>query len=200
MSAGTVLALSGDSIYMDYFSVLGPIDPQILNKEGRWVPALGYVHKYNELVKKAARGSLTPAEVTFLCSRFDPGELYSYEQAKNLSVQLLKEWLVKHKFKHWTRTETRKKKVTAKMKEARAAEIANKLNDTKKWNSHSRPLTMEVLRRDINLKIDDFGANPKLNHAIKCYHRLLRDYILRRGSTWVIHTPKEYKALGGQNG
>lgn len=26
-SAGTILALSGDRIYMDYYSVLGPIDP-----------------------------------------------------------------------------------------------------------------------------------------------------------------------------
>ena len=28
MSAGTVCALSGDNIYMDYYSQLGPIDPQ----------------------------------------------------------------------------------------------------------------------------------------------------------------------------
>jgi len=28
MSAGTVLALSGDNIFMDYYSILGPIDPQ----------------------------------------------------------------------------------------------------------------------------------------------------------------------------
>ena len=28
-SAGTVLVLSGDEIYMDYYSVLGPIDPQM---------------------------------------------------------------------------------------------------------------------------------------------------------------------------
>ena len=29
MSAGTVLVMSGDAIYMDYFSRLGPIDPQV---------------------------------------------------------------------------------------------------------------------------------------------------------------------------
>src|SRR5258708_5524285 len=28
MSAGTILAMSGDAIFMDYYSVLGPIDPQ----------------------------------------------------------------------------------------------------------------------------------------------------------------------------
>jgi membrane-bound ClpP family serine protease len=200
MSAGTVLALSGDSIYMDYFSVLGPIDPQVQNKDGRWVPALGYVHKYNDLIKKAKDKKLTAAEVTFLVSRFDPGELYAFEQARNLSEQLLIQWLVKYKFKNWNKTETRKHKVTSAIKEARAKEVARKLNDSSTWNSHARPLTMEVLRKHINLKIDDFGSNPELNRIIKCYYRLLRDYITKRGATWVIHTTKEYKAIGGQHG
>ncbi len=34
-SAGTIFCMSGDNIYMDYFSVLGPIDPQVQNKEGK---------------------------------------------------------------------------------------------------------------------------------------------------------------------
>ena len=33
-SAGTIFCMSGDEIWMDYFSVLGPIDPQIRNKDG----------------------------------------------------------------------------------------------------------------------------------------------------------------------
>lgn len=44
--------MSGDSIYMDYFSVLGPIDPQVQNKEGKWVAALGYLDKVNEYIEK----------------------------------------------------------------------------------------------------------------------------------------------------
>ena len=42
-SAGTIFCMSGDNIYMDYYSVLGPIDPQVQNKDGRWVAALGYL-------------------------------------------------------------------------------------------------------------------------------------------------------------
>ena len=34
--------MSGDAIFMDYFSVLGPIDPQ-LPKGDTMVPALGYL-------------------------------------------------------------------------------------------------------------------------------------------------------------
>lgn len=51
-SAGTIFCMSGDYIYMDYFSVLGPIDLQIQNKEGKFVAALGYLEKINELIEK----------------------------------------------------------------------------------------------------------------------------------------------------
>jgi membrane-bound ClpP family serine protease len=41
-SAGTILAMSGNSIHMDYYSRLGPIDPQEEVKGSRkLVPALG---------------------------------------------------------------------------------------------------------------------------------------------------------------
>jgi len=33
MSAGTIYCMSGNKIYMDYSSSLGPIDPQVQNKE-----------------------------------------------------------------------------------------------------------------------------------------------------------------------
>lgn len=50
-SAGTVMACSGDKIYMDYYSVLGPIDPQVRNRDGKYVAALGYLDKINELIE-----------------------------------------------------------------------------------------------------------------------------------------------------
>ncbi|WP_093567362.1 ATP-dependent Clp protease proteolytic subunit [Methylobacterium sp. 174MFSha1.1] len=55
MSAGTVLAMSGDNIYMDYFSILGPIDPQVVSrsKGDVYVPALGYLQKYEDLLSKS---------------------------------------------------------------------------------------------------------------------------------------------------
>jgi len=200
MSAGTVLVMSGDSIWMDYYSVLGPIDPQVRNKDGRWVPALGYLHKYNQLMDKAkTRRGLNNAELAYLISRFDPADLYSYEQARDLSEKLLKQWLVNYKFKDWKTTETRKKKVTQQMKVRRAKEINDKLNDTELWSSHSRPISMEVLRKDVNLKIEDFGdkAKPALNRAIRSYHQLLRDYMGKTRKLWAIHTFGYYKGIEG---
>jgi membrane-bound ClpP family serine protease len=44
MSAGTIFCMSGDKIYMDYSSSLGPIDPQVPDREGKFlVPALGHL-------------------------------------------------------------------------------------------------------------------------------------------------------------
>ena len=40
MSAGTIFCMSGNRIYMDYSSSLGPIDPQVWNGK-QWVPARG---------------------------------------------------------------------------------------------------------------------------------------------------------------
>ena len=58
--------MSGDNIYMDYYSALGPIDPQVKNKEGNWVAALGYLDKVNELIQKAKDEELTQAEFIIL--------------------------------------------------------------------------------------------------------------------------------------
>lgn len=203
MSAGTVLAMAGDAIYMDYYSVLGPIDPQVERERGdgskRWVPALGYLAKYDEMIKKSAKNELTTAEVAFLLEQFDPAELYDFEQARDLTNSLLIEWLAKYKFKDWDKTETRKIPVTPEMKKARAAEIAMKLGNAAEWHSHARGISMAVLRdpERINLKIDDFGENPTLKKAVRDYHRALGEYSSIRGLLGSLHVPGNYVPLVG---
>lgn len=193
MSAGTVLVMSGDSIYMDYYSVLGPIDPQVQSASGGGlVPGNGYLKQYERLIEKSAAGTLTTAELSFLIQKFDPAELYQLEQAKNLSVTLLKEWLTKYKFKNWKTTETRNLTVTDQMREQRATKIADTLNDTDKWHSHGRGISMEVARKELELKLEDFGALQPLNDAICHYYRLLVDYATKMGHSGVIHTMKRY--------
>ena len=80
MSAGTVLALSADHIFMDYFSCLGPIDPQV-ERGGKLVPALSFIQQFERLNRKATEGTLTAAEYALL-GKFDPGELHQFEQAR----------------------------------------------------------------------------------------------------------------------
>lgn len=191
MSAGTILVMSGDRILMDYYSVLGPIDPQIQNANGEWVPGLGYLEKYKELVAKSKNGKLTQAELAFLLDKFDAAHLHWLEQAREHGVDLLKKWLVQYKFKNWKKTATRGIAVTAKMRTERAASIARKLNDTKKWRSHGRGLSIEVVRKDLDLMVDDFGTDPTLeefNKRVCGYYRLLKDYMGRRNWNFVVQT------------
>lgn len=194
-SAGTVFALSGDSIHMDYYSRLGPIDPQIETSNGRMVSALGHLVKYNKLIAKAQKGKISAAEVQLLIDGFDQAELYNYEQAVELSVAALEEWLVKYKFKNWKQTETKKQTVTDAMKKKRASSIGKQLNDTKRWHSHGYGISMEVLRKDLNLKIDDYGADEAASSVIRSYHDLLSDYMSRRGTRGVVHTDSDYRSF-----
>lgn len=197
MSAGTVLIMSGDKIHMDYYSVIGPIDPQVEVKAGddHYVPALGYLAKFAEFVKKSNKGTLSPAETVFMVEKFDPAELDQFEKARDLSVDLLKQWLVRYKFKNWTKTATRGIPVTPKMRSDRAAEIARKLNDTKRWKTHGRGISAEVARRELNLIIEDFGADQRQKDTVRGYYRLLQDYMLRRDHNFIIHTPEQFVAL-----
>ena len=194
MSAGTVLVMSGDAIHMDYFSILGPIDPQVSGQTGDPIPALGYLVQYDRLIEKADAGELNVAELAFLTQKFDPAELYRYEQARELSVSLLKKWLVRFKFKDWTTTETRKERVSEAMKEDRATEIAGMLSDPARWHSHARGISMDVLRRDVNLLIEDVGEDPSYRNLVQVYCRLMRDYMARLGQQTALHRRGAYVA------
>jgi len=194
MSAGTILAMSGDAIWMDYYSVLGPIDPQVEDEKGALIPALGYLIRYEKLLAKANRGKISSAELKILLS-FDQGTLYSYEQARDLARTLLEEWLVKYKFKDWTTTATRKRTVTLEMKKKRAKEIADKLNQVDKWNSHGIGINMARLIGDLNLKIDDFGADKDRHSKVRQYYELLSDFMGRMGHRSVVQTRVSYLPL-----
>ena len=78
MSAGTIFALSADRIMMDYFSCLGPIDPQI-ERDDKLVPALSYLNQFERLNRKAADGELT---ADLLKDYMGRQELYSFVHAK----------------------------------------------------------------------------------------------------------------------
>lgn len=191
-SAGTVLAMSGNSIYMDYYSRLGPIDPQLERPGGRIVPALGYLIQWERLLEKAKRGEITLPEMQLMVDGFDQAELYQYEQARELSISLLEEWLAKYKFRNWRVTETKKTRVTQAMRRNRARQIAKQLNDTENWHVHGYGISMEVLRSDLKLLIGDFGKDVIMGEQIRNYHTLLDDYRMKRGNVGIVHTIGNY--------
>jgi hypothetical protein len=186
MSAGTIFCMSGDRIYMDYSSALGPIDPQVMGSDGSgYIPALGYLDKVAEITQKA---DLTPADVIFLRS-LDLAKLALYEQARDLSIDLLKNWLVQYKFKDWNahRTTNPGTPVTPEEKSNRAEEIAAALSNHKRWFSHGRALNISKLK-ELRLQIDDYSSDIPLRNAIRGYNDMLSGYNDRMGRVFHLHS------------
>ena len=191
MSAGTVFAMSGDQIFMNYFSCLGPIDPQI-EKDGKLVPALSYLNQFERLCEKAESGELNTVEFE-LVSQLDLGELDQFEQARQLSHDLLRDWLSTYKFKDWNIHNSTGEPVTPEEKRKRAEEIAEALSDNKRWHSHGRMISRDTLISDpdLRLKIGEFEDIPNLLPMLDEYVGLLKDYVQRESFPMFVHT-REY--------
>ena len=190
MSAGTVFVMAGDRIFMGYFSCLGPIDPQIV-KDGKLVPALAYLNQYQRLHAKAEEGQLNTTELVLL-NKLDPGELYQFEQARELSHDLLTQWLSTY-IKNWDTHSSTGKAVTDCEKKQRAKEIAAALSDNERWHSHGRMISRDTLISDpeLRLKIEKLEKTPDLSSALDDYVGLLKDYVQRGQFFSFVHT-REY--------
>jgi leucyl-tRNA synthetase len=179
---------------MDYSSSLGPIDPQVYNGT-TYVPALGYLDKVNELLEKAKNGTLTQAEFLILQNQ-DLAMLRSYEQAKELTITLLKKWLVEYKFKDWnihrSNEQKKGKAVTLEEKKERAEEIADKLGDNKLWHSHGRMISINTLKTILKLDIEDYSDENELRILIRNYNDLLTEFIARNGNKVFLHSRKYF--------
>lgn len=189
MSAGTIFAMSGDKIFMSYFSVLGPIDPQI-EKDGKFIPAQSYLSQYKQLCKKAEDNQLNTAEFALL-NKLDLGELHQFQQAVELSVSLLEKWLSQYKFKDWYKHSSTGEPVTDQDKRDRAKEIGELLNNNEHWHSHGRGISRETLTNEVRVKIDKIEDVPNLDSALDDYFALLKDYMQRGQYPLFIHT-REY--------
>lgn len=194
MSAGTIFCMSGDKIWMDYSSSLGPIDPQVFNGNN-WVPALGYLDKVDEFIEKSKTNTLTQAEFLMLKDQ-DLAMLKSYEQARDLTVSLLKEWLVKYKFKNWDTHQSTAAilgtPVTLEEKQARAEDIARILGDNKIWHSHGRSIGIHTLKKVLQLKIEDYSNNDDLKPLIREYNDTICDYVVKSGMKLFLHSRNHF--------
>jgi hypothetical protein len=185
MSAGTIWCMSGDRIYMDYASSLGPIDPQVANPDDKWVPALGYLDKVEEIIKKSEQGVVTQAELMML-NRLDLAELRRYEEARELSKELLKKWLVDYKFKEWNYKESSGEVVSLQDKMDRAEEIAILLSDNKRWHSHGRSIGIKTIIDTLKLKVEDYSGDEDFSAEVIDIHNLLLQFAMKSNQEIVV--------------
>lgn len=163
MSAGTVFCMSGDKIFMDYSSALGPIDPQIYI-EGKYVPIQGYLDKIDECLEKTAKGELFNVVEIALLQKIDFAFWKFCEQSSAFANELVIKWLSKYMFGN-------SREPFEKIKN-----IADKLNDSGIWKSHGRYINIDTLK-SLGLKIEDYTQDEKLFKAIHEYNNLLLNHI-----------------------
>ena len=174
-SAGTILVLSGDNIYMTDTGSLGPIDAQV--RIGRSTVS---AHDYKEWVdakrdEAQKRGALNPFDAVMV-AQISPGELFGVINSLEFAKDLVKSWLEQYKFKNWKKTHTSQKEVTETMRKERANEVAEMLCDHTTWRTHGRSLKIEDLKEVLVIeRIDDDPKLADLVYRIKTVIRLILD-------------------------
>lgn len=174
-SAGTILALSGDNIYMSDTGSLGPIDAQV--RIGRFTVS---AHDYKEWVESRrtealSTGKLNPFDAVMV-AQISPGELSGVINSLEFAKDLVKEWLEKYKFKNWTETQTKRQQVDSEMRKKRANEVAEKLCNHTEWRTHGRSLKIDDLKEVLLIeRIDDDKILADIVYRIKTVIRLIFD-------------------------
>lgn len=163
-SAGTIMAMAADEIYMTDSGSLGPIDAQM--RIGRsTVSASDYINWINDRRTDVQRGiPLSPVDATMI-AQITPGEIEGAVNALNFAIDKLKEWLPKYKFRNWKTTETRNCPVTEEYKIQRANEIATAMANHKLWRDHGKSLKIADLEK-LGLKINRVEDDTELEDIV----------------------------------
>jgi hypothetical protein len=171
-SAGTIIVLSGNEIYMTETGSLGPIDAQMLIGRSM-ISAHDYMEWVNEKLSEAEeKGRLNSFDATMI-AQISPGELRGVEHGLYFAKDIVEKWLAEYKFSNWDTTESRQVVVTTDMKISRAKEIASELINHGKWRSHGRSLKIDDLEA-IGLKINKVDDDPELADIIYRIQTIIR--------------------------
>lgn len=192
-SAGTILSMCGDEIYLSETGSLGPIDAQI--QIGRF---FGSAHDYmkwvNDKMDEAEENGFLNQFDALLVSQITPNELVGVENSLKYGEELVTTFLKKYKFKNWTITESNKNIVTDEKREERAKEIAHKLADHSLWKSHGRSLKIDTLNNELQLKINSIEENNEISEIVERIHVLLR-LIFASSNSYKIISDKDTKLI-----
>ena len=195
MSAGTIFCLSGDEIIMDENACIGPIDPQVPSKDGRFVPAQSILTLLNDIQdrgQKALSKGIQPNWTDIQILRnLDPKEIGSATNASNYCIGLVTNYLREYKFKDWKVHSSDGREVTIDDKNNRAEEIAKQLCDHSIWKTHSRGITRDIAESVCRLKITHPEDVEGLNSAIRRLWALLY-WMFERQSIYKVFISQDY--------
>ena len=176
MSAGTIWALSGNEIWMDKRAFIGPIDPQVPGKDGRFIPAQALLallktiqERGQENIKKAQNPDWSDI---LILQNMDAKEIGNALSLSKYSVQLATDYLINFKFRDWP-THRNGASVTPQERADRANEVAQMLCSHEHWKVHSHGISREVAWNELKIKINHPEEVLGLERAIHRFWALL---------------------------
>jgi len=176
MSAGTIFCLSGNEIIMHSNSFIGPIDPQVPGKDGRYVPAQAILALVEDIRKRGEvliKQGQTPAWTDLqILRQMDAKEIGNALGASRYSIELAESYLLTYKFCNWS-VHNNGNPVTENEKRKRAEEIAVRLCDHVVWKTYSRGITREVAWNICKIKVLHTESIAGLDRAIRRFWALL---------------------------
>lgn len=176
MSAGTILAMSGNDIVMGPNSYIGPIDPQVPNREGLYVPAQAILTLLEEIQKRGeeliAKGLNPLWSDLHILRHLDAKEIGNALNASRYSMELVEGYLYNYKFKNWA-THSDGRLVTDEDKTTRAKEIALMLCNHGQWKTHSRGITRDVAWTECRIKVTHSESVSGLDRAMRRFWALM---------------------------
>jgi hypothetical protein len=157
-SAATMLALSGDEIYLAGSSELGPIDPQMISRKssGEFTqsPAQAIIDQFESAQEDlASNPNKLPAWIPIL-SMYGPSLYQDSKNAIKLSKEIVRSWLIKYMFKSLPNN----KKIN------RARRVVNYFADHRSLKSHGRRIGLTEIEQNLKdlLRIKRLDDDPVL--------------------------------------
>lgn len=177
MSAGTIWAMSGHEIWMDERAFIGPIDPQIQGKDGKYVPAqaiLVLLKKIEEEGQQKIKDGQNPSWSDIQILRnMDAKEIGNAISLSQYSIDLVANYLQEYKFRDWKTHSGNDNIVTVAEKKERADSIAQKLCSHETWRTHSHGISREVAWNELQIHIDHPETIEGFNKSIRRLWALL---------------------------
>lgn len=175
MSAGTIFAMSGNDIIMTSRSYIGPIDPQIPNRDGHYIPAQAILtlidaiqKRGEELIEKGQPPQWTDLQIL---RQIEGKEIGNAINASNYSVELVETFLYKYKFCNWEK-HSDGRIVSDEEKKNRAHDIADRLCKHSLWKTHNRGISRESAWEICQLKITHSESIGNLDRSIRRFWAL----------------------------
>lgn len=184
MSAGTLWALSGDRIWMDERACLGPIDPQIMTKDGLFVPAQALftlLKRLQDQGQEAISKGRNPdwTDIT-LVREMDQKQLASTISSSKWVETTAARYLEQYKFSNWPTHRSTGVSVTPADRQERAEKVASLLASHDRWKAHGHAISRDVAHKELQIEIDHpesiDGFLPAIRRTWALFH-----YVFDRG-------------------